>query len=119
MARPFKGLLKKCCSCKKTLRISVSIAKRQKTFSCSEECRSSVPCKIYKGAYGYLYTRLNGKIVKYHRMIMESHLKRKLLKTECVHHINEDKLDNRIENLKVCSFREHFFIHKPSQWSKG
>lgn len=42
-----------------------------------------------------------------HRDIMESFLCRKLLKNEHVHHINENKLDNRLDNLMVLTASEH------------
>lgn len=42
---------------------------------------------------------------------MEEHIGRKLLYTEIVHHINKDRLDNRLENLQIVSRAEHNRIH--------
>lgn len=46
-----------------------------------------------------------------HRMVMENFLGRKLLPEEHVHHKNENKLDNRIENLEIISNSEHQRMH--------
>jgi len=46
-----------------------------------------------------------------HRAIIEQHIGRKLKTIEHIHHINGNGLDNRIENLKIMSNREHMKLH--------
>jgi len=36
-----------------------------------------------------------------------------------VHHINENKTDDRIENLKCITYKVHNNIHKHTPWNKG
>lgn len=47
-----------------------------------------------------------------HRLIAEQTLGRALRDDEIVHHINQDTLDNRPENLQVMSRSEHIREHK-------
>jgi hypothetical protein len=47
-----------------------------------------------------------------HKYIMEKTLGRKLIKGEIVHHANHNRQDNRIENLMLCDFSNHKFMHR-------
>lgn len=71
---------------------------------------------VSKGDYLYAVVKehpfctKNGYVLL-HRIIVENHLGRLLNKNEIVHHKNENKRDNRIENLKVLSSSEHAKMH--------
>jgi len=62
----------------------------------------------YIKIYNPKHPNANGNYVYEHRLIMEKYLKRYLLKSEIIHHINGIKNDNRLKNLILCkSNSEH------------
>lgn len=46
-----------------------------------------------------------------HRLVLEKKLGRFLKSDEVAHHVNENKLDNRSENIELMSFSEHSRLH--------
>lgn len=53
-----------------------------------------------------------------HRVIMEGFLGRKLNNNEVVHHKNEIKNDNRLENLQIMTISEHSIYHGKINYKK-
>ena len=71
-----------------------------------------------KGGYFWYLDKSNKEKGKYNypshkrsRVLMELKLNRILNKDEIVHHINENKMDDKIENLKVMKDNEHKSLH--------
>ena len=82
---------------------------------------------ISEYAPGHPFSNEYGRVLQ-HRLVVERNSDRfdekffteingnKYLKPEyCVHHINEDKTDNRIENLQILTKSEHTSLHNSSK----
>ncbi len=75
---------------------------------------------------GYVFLKVEGHpygnelgYVKRSRLIMEAYLGRYLLPEETMHHINEIRDDDRIENFKLCSsLSEHGKCEHSRVWTK-
>ena len=59
-----------------------------------------------------------GGYVCEHVRVMELHIGRRLNKDECAHHIDGDKTNNRLNNLKLMDRGEHSSHHRKRDWHK-
>lgn len=73
---------------------------------------------ILKRCPGHPRAKTKGSYVPEHILVMEHHIGRYLFyygsnnpENEIVHHINENKQDNRIENLQLMTARQHSSLH--------
>lgn len=120
----------------KTNRATEAFKKKQNKF-CSKDCktiywREEASKRVikhvkenghamFKGGIGvttdgYIWIRIKGKgyhgnQIKLHRYLMQVKLGRELKASEIVHHIDEDKFNNNIDNLQLTTISEHNRIH--------
>lgn len=134
-----ENISKKCSVCNELFKVKKSHYKRRKT--CSKKCDSTRKSFIYKGEdnpnfenrgesnplfkggrrisnYGYVLVykpnhpnaRSDGYILE-HRYVMSKHLGRELYDWEVVHHKDDNKKNNDIENLEIMSRSDHTTLH--------
>lgn len=75
------------------------------------KCPSWKGGKVNKHGYVGVWNQERGEYDYEHRNVMESSLGRKLLSGEVVHHVNGDKTDNRLSNLKLLTKSSHVVEH--------
>lgn len=89
---------------------------RNKYKYCSRECsylfrRGKHKTDHSKQAKNHTRIRVNGKRVYLHRYLVNKHI-RLLLEGEIVHHKDDNKFNNTIDNLQILSGRSaHLHIH--------
>ena len=59
----------------------------------------------------YLTKWIDGKQVRIHRYLMEKKVGRKLLSSELVHHKDDNKFNNDIDNLEIVTRSKHKQLH--------
>lgn len=79
--------------------------------------------KMRSDGYRYIYipthphSSKDGYVME-HILVMEEHIGRYLNEGEVVHHINHNRIDNRIENLQLMTFKEHSALHMRERWEQ-
>jgi hypothetical protein len=77
---------------------SALISARTTSCGCSRIRKGG---KISRDGYRNVYSKELKKYILEHRLIWETHYNVKLKPHQNIHHINGDRLDNRIENLEL------------------
>ena len=54
-----------------------------------------------------------------HLVVMEEHIGRKIKRGECVHHIDENKLNNCLDNLALMTLSAHAKLHRMMDAQRG
>ena len=73
---------------------------------------------IYQDKKGYEIMYISGREIKLHIYLWEKHFGEKP-KGYDIHHINQIKNDNRLENLELLSFSDHQKVHAGWERSDG
>src|SRR5690625_2869705 len=98
---------------------TVAYSKKGDIIRKCKEC--SQPKTIGKkliDANGYVRVQTHDGWMYEHRLVWEKHHNKKIPKGFAIHHLNEVKTDNRIENLQMLDKRSHDSVSFYSLWDK-
>lgn len=99
-----------------------------------KETKERISAAKFKGGVGHKKKRTDGYIEVYfpehpgatkdgyvmeHDLVMECVIGRRLRPDEIVHHINHQRDDNRVANLRLMTKSEHMSLHTKERWEKG
>ena len=87
------------CECGNKTKVDTSGLTTGRSKSCG--CLRNKGGKINKDGYRFIYDSYVRKYISEHRAVYENHYDIKLSNEQNIHHINGDRLDNRIENLEL------------------
>lgn len=122
--RRYYGLINKCLNCKISFLAHFKKIRKGGGRYCSNKCQMAIQAnaKYFNGKLlnerGYVIVKQKGdKAMKSgycyeHRLVAEEKLGRPLLKSEIVHHIDGNKLNNHPANLMVMTQGDHMRWHK-------
>lgn len=109
---------KVCRNCGKAFLVKQSEVKRGGGKFCSVACLGTEKKERKMSTDGYWEIHVPEAtpnsikgVMKEHRYVMQCFIGRPLLPSEIIHHKNEDKLDNRLDNLEIVSRSEHNKLH--------
>lgn len=72
-------------------------------------------CHACRGVM-YAFVRIHGKTKRYHVFVIENLIGRKITRDECVHHIDGDTINNKINNLCLMTNSEHAKCHRSIEY---